>query len=187
MQLILASESPRRRDILSALGAVFEVRSLPVEELKYSDDPENLPCINARLKANAVAERYPDDLVLGADTIVFHEGRILGKPADAAEAEEMLLSLSGSVHRVITGVSLRSCNHRIDLCWRETTLVSFRPFSRETVRAYMQKVPVLDKAGAYGIQEYGDMLLGSMEGELENVIGLPVKKLQQILKDLKCL
>lgn len=186
MKLILASESPRRRDILQKAGFSFEIHSEPVEELKSAEDPAALPLKNAQLKALATAEKFPDALVLGADTIVLHNGRILGKPAGEKAAEEMLFSLSGSTHQVITGVALVSLGHGINLCWGESTAVTFKPFSRETVREYMKLVSVLDKAGAYGIQEHGDMLLENLSGELENVIGLPLKKVQQTLWELGC-
>lgn len=186
MKLILASESPRRRDILQKAGFTFELRSVSVDELKYAEDPAVLPLENARLKARAAAELFPDDLVLGADTVVVHNNRILGKPADEQMAEEMLFSLSGTTHEVITGIALLSVSGNVRLAWSETTSVTFKPFSRETVREYMSLVSVLDKAGAYGIQEHGDMLLERMDGELENVIGLPIKKLQIILRELLC-
>ena len=186
MKLILASESPRRRDILQKAGFQFEIHAVPVMELKHSDDPTALPLQNALLKARTAAEDFPHALTLGADTVVLHGGRILGKPSDEKSAEEMLFSLSGATHEVVTGIALVSPANNICLNWHETTAVTFKPFSRETVREYMKLVPVLDKAGAYGIQEHGDMLLAEMNGELENVIGLPIRKLQKLLMEFGC-
>ena len=186
MKLILASESPRRRDILQKAGFSCPIHAVPVEELKFSDDPAALPLKNALLKANAAASDFPDALILGADTVVLHGGRILGKPADEKAAEEMLYSLAGTTHEVVTGIAIVSPANNICLNWSETTSVTFKPFSRADVREYMKLVSVLDKAGAYGIQEHGDLLLEKMDGELENVIGLPIKKLQKILLELGC-
>lgn len=184
MKLILASESPRRRELLSAAGFRFERRSAAVEEAKVASDPAAIALFNARLKARAVAGVEPEALVLGADTVVLHGGRIIGKPRDLQQAREILRSLSGDVHEVVTGLALISEGNGIDEGWSEVTRVRFLAFSDEQIERYLSMVQVLDKAGAYGIQEHGELLVESVDGEVENVIGLPLRRLSERLKEL---
>ena len=181
--LILASESPRRRQLLEALGAEFTVCPAAVEELEDGEDPETLPEKNALLKAQAVSGRFPEDLVLGADTGVFNGAKMLGKPGSADEALTMLLSLSGRTHRVISGVALVCRSRKICLSWSVESQVTFGAFTQDDARAYMQKVNVMDKAGAYAVQEYPELLGASWKGELENIIGLPLEKLKKELQN----
>ena len=180
--LILASESPRRRKLLADLGVAFQVKPAQVEELKEDCEPETLPEKNALLKAAYVAEQFPDSFVLGADTGVFDGRNMLGKPASAADALKMLLSLSGRSHQVISGVALICRAENISLSWSVSSCVTFAPFSAAAAAAYIEKVNVMDKAGAYAIQEHSGMLGARWEGELENIIGLPLVKLKEMLK-----
>ena len=132
--LILASESPRRRELLRNLGAEFSCISAGVEEYSEDSVPERLPEKNALLKAEAVAEKFPDSFVLGADTGVFYGGRMFGKPADTAQAEKMLSILSGKTHQVITGVALICRSRKILHCWSTVSDVAFGVLSAEDIR-----------------------------------------------------
>ncbi len=184
--LLLASESPRRRELLRKAGIAFGI-AVPeggVEELKEHADPRLLAKINAERKAAAVAERHPGKLVLGADTIVVCGGRIIGKPRDLDDAASILALLSGKVHEVITAVALICKDGNIRDVWCETTRVHFRQLSDDDIAGYLRLVPVLDKAGAYAIQEYGERIVEAVEGDLDNVIGLPVAAVMAHLKTL---
>lgn len=174
MNILLASSSPRRRELLARAGLVFEVVSSPAEEI-HDDamEPWRLCEENARLKAHPVALENPDRLVIGADTLVFSGGRALGKPRDMQQAREMLRALSGKTHCVCTGVCLIFPDGPIELL-HEVTEVDFREFGDDVIEAYFAKVNPLDKAGAYGIQEHGEMLVSEIRGSFENVMGLPV-------------
>ena len=179
MDLFLASESPRRRELLSGIIKDFKVEAAAVEEAAAfaAIGAESLVEYNARLKANAVAERHPADWVLGADTVVVLDERIFGKPRDMVEAYEFLQILSGKVHKVLTAVCLVNRSLAEQREFVAQSLVRFRQLDEESIKRYLQLVPVLDKAGAYGIQEHGEMLVESIDGELENIIGLPVGEL----------
>ena len=179
MDLFLASESPRRLELLSGIIKDFKVEAAAVEEAAAfaAIGAESLVEYNARLKANAVAERHPADWVLGADTVVVLDERIFGKPRDMVEAYEFLQILSGKVHKVLTAVCLVNRSLAEQREFVAQSLVRFRQLDEESIKRYLQLVPVLDKAGAYGIQEHGEMLVESIDGELENIIGLPVGEL----------
>ena len=179
--LILASESPRRRELLSRLGVEFTVEPACVDELEEGNDLSLLPEKNALLKANAVAERFPEHFVLGADTGVFCCGRMLGKPGDDEKAKEMLAMLSGRTHQVISGTALVCRRRNISLAWSSVSQVTFKKLSCDEIARYISAVHVLDKAGAYAIQEHPELLGAVIEGELENIIGLPLAKLSGVL------
>lgn len=183
MGLFLASESPRRRVLLSELISEFEVEAAAVEEAAAFSAirPDELALGNARLKAEAVARRHPQDWVLGADTIVVLGNEIFGKPADLDEARSFLRRLSGRQHEVMTAVALINISAQRKIEFVERSRVKFRDLTQEDIARYLQLVPVLDKAGAYGIQEYGEILVESIEGELSNIIGLPVQALSRYL------
>ncbi len=181
MKLILASQSPRRSELLRRCGFDFTVKSVPAEELTDFPDLSLLPQENARRKAAAAAELYPDDLILGADTMIIFDGKAVGKPADIADAERILREFSGRSHNVVTGVALISRRHHICDVWSETSQVGFKSVSDAVIRDYIRRVDVLDKAGAYAIQECGDMIIAGYSGELANIVGLPLIKLQQKL------
>ena len=179
--MILASNSPRRKDILTSLGIEFEVISSGEEE--YSSDRcffEHLPIINAKLKSQSVAARFPCRLVLGADTVVELDGEILEKPKDESEALNMLMMLSGKRHQVVTGVCLTNISENILTVFSEKSIVEFNLFNRKTAEEYMDRVYVLDKAGAYAVQEHGDIIIKEIFGSESNVIGLPIEKLLEV-------
>ena len=178
--LILASQSPRREELLRAAGLRFRAIA-PADDDIPPPHARSFPALVQRLalrKAESVARRTRET-VLGADTIVVCEGRLLGKPSDPAEAREMLRFLSGKRHRVYTGVALVSGAAR--LTGYERTDVTFRQLTEAEVRRYVQTGEPLDKAGAYGIQGLGGALVEHIRGGYTNVIGLPVPKLLQML------
>lgn len=178
--VVLASASPRRRELLSELGVSFRVETADVQEITAADAEETVRR-NAELKASAAASRFPESLVIGADTVVECDGRIFGKPSNPAAAAAMLRSLSGREHRVLTGVSLCLEQRGLHLTFAEITRVVFKILPDAVIRQYMELVPVLDKAGAYAIQEHGELLLERLDGSLSNVIGLPLERLRQVL------
>lgn len=180
--LILASESPRRRELLARLQIPFECVPANVTELSEGRDPASLPRRNALLKAGSVAARFPGDWVIGADTGVLAAGKLLGKPGSEAEAAAMLAMLQGSTHEVITGVAVICRERKFRKSWSVRTQVAFAPLTEEKIAEYMRQVFVLDKAGAYAIQEHPELLGARWRGELENIIGLPLVKLSAVLK-----
>ena len=176
--LVLASRSPRRRELLLAAG-VGEVTIVPSAADESNDASGGLAALvvaNARAKAAEVAARHPDSVVLGADTLVWLEGEALGKPENIEAAGRMLARLSGRVHEVCTGVSLLRLEPHLQIEFHETTRVRFRELDGTAIANYLAKVDVLDKAGAYALQEHGEMLVESVEGSRSNVVGLPVER-----------
>ena len=187
-RLILASASPRRRELLAGCDLDFVL----------ADKFECEECFPADLEADKVAEylsqlksnAYPhalatNDILLTADTVVIADGEILGKPKDCADAERMLKMLSGATHKVVTGVTLRTTERTIS--FSAESLVSFRTLDAEEVGYYVEKYRPLDKAGAYGIQEWiGYIGIEGIEGSFYNVMGLPVQRLYSALKELIC-
>ena len=180
--LILASESPRRKELLTRLKVPFECVPAKVTELSEGRDPASLPRRNALLKAGCVAASFPGDWVIGADTGVLAAGRLLGKPGSEAEAASMLAMLQGSSHEVISGVAVICRERRFRRSWSVRTRVTFAPMTGDEIANYMKQVFVLDKAGAYAIQEHPELLGARWRGELENIIGRPLVKLSAVLK-----
>lgn len=180
IRLVLASGSPRRREILSTLGLVFEVRPPDADEtLRPGEDAVAAAVRLATEKAEAVPAAE-EELVLAADTIVVLGEEILGKPADEAEAGRMLERLSGRSHQVVTGIALRSGGRtRASFA---TTGVRFRHLEPDDIAAYVDTGEPLDKAGAYGIQGYGAALVEGIDGDFFNVMGLPVPALLDLLR-----
>ena len=183
--IILASASPRRLHLLTAMGLKFTViPPVNVEELLTGPDPVALAVANARRKAEAVAARFPAALVIGADTLVVLDGRIFGKPADPAEAESILASLVGRRHEVITGVSILWPARNVARSFCDTTPVWMRSLTPAQIREYLGKINPLDKAGAYAIQEHGAGIVERIDGSYHNVMGLPTEKLAEELRGL---
>ena len=183
-ELILASGSPRRRELLAALGVPFEVVTADTPELDAASAPTLAPAElateNARLKATAVAKSMPGRWVLGADTVVALDGELFAKPASLAEAASFLRAFSGRTHDVITGCALISPDGRVDLI-HDTTRVEFLPLTDEIIARYLAAVSVLDKAGAYAVQQHGDWIIARVDGSRDNVIGLPTEALEAFL------
>jgi septum formation protein len=186
--LILASGSPRRRELLAKRGVSFEVLTADVVELDAESAPDLSPLDltreNARLKARAVAElaRGRGRWVLGADTVVALNGCVYGKPASLEEARACLRRLSGRTHEVITGCTLVAPDGA-ETVFHDITRVTFLPLSDEIIARYLAEVHVLDKAGAYALQECGEWIIAGVEGSRDNVIGLPVEMLEKVLHD----
>ena len=181
--LILASASPRRAELLRQLKLDFQI--LPSDAKEIFDEqlsPLELCQLNAHLKARAVAKKNPDSLVLGADTLVFLDGEIMGKPADIADARRMLTRLQDRTHQVVTGVSLIHLRAHRESMFAIGTDVTFRQLTAGQINDYIAKVNPLDKAGAYAIQEHGDMIVAEISGSFSNVIGLPVERLKEELE-----
>lgn len=180
--LILASQSPRRRELLAAARVEFSIVVRDTEELKNAPmTPQELCLHNARAKAEAVFREHPDSTVIGADTLVFLDGLPLGKPQDEEEARSMLRMLSGRAHHVCTAVSIRSPLGLKDIA--VLTEVTFRKLTEKDIRRYMELVNVMDKAGSYAFQEHGEMIISSVHGDTNNVIGLPVTDVMECLHD----
>jgi len=183
-RLILASASPRRRELLAARHLDFEVQPAAIDEARRDgEDAEAYVLRLATAKAQALGATYPQSLILGADTIVVLDGQIFGKPADLAEAEKMLSRLSARTHQVLTGVCLLPPK-AAPCAWVSRTEVTFHPLTAEAIRHYFSLVSPLDKAGAYAIQEHGELLVASYRGLLSNVIGLPVEDVLERLSSL---
>jgi septum formation protein len=182
--LILASASPRRRELLAGLGVEFTVVAAPVTEHEDpTTDPRVMVAHNAALKADWVSARHPEALVIGADTTVYLDGHALNKPADLAEARAMLRRLSGRTHTVFTGIAVRRGHDRLRRDAGVATTVTFRELTPEVIEEYLRRVPVLDKAGAYAIQEHGDLIVAHYDGSFTNIVGLPVETMKQILTE----
>ncbi len=181
-RLILASASPRRRELLAGLGVPFEVVVAEVTEHEESStDPRVMVAHNAALKADWVAARHPDAIVLGADTTVFLDGHALNKPRDAADARAMLRRLSGRTHTVFTGLAVRRAKDGLRIDEGVTSEVTFRVLDEPTIETYLARVPTLDKAGGYGIQDHGELIVAGYRGSFTNIVGLPVETTKQIL------
>ena len=180
MKLILASASPRRKELLKNAGYEYEVCPADIDEtMPEGVEPETACEILSRKKAQAVLEENPDAVVLGSDTIVVLGNTILGKPEDKEAARAMLRALSGRVHQVYTGLCVCSKDRTLSLVSRAD--VRFYPLSDELIDAYIATDEPMDKAGAYGIQGVGSMLVKSIEGDYFTIVGLPVAKAARML------
>ncbi len=178
--LILASASPRRAEILRQLNLDFQIISSDAAEIFDEQlSPLELCQLNAHRKARAIAKKRPDALVLGADTLVFLDHEIMGKPSDLAEARRMLSRLQGRTHRVVTGVSLIHLRAHHERIFAVSTAVTFHPLNADQINVYLSKMNPLDKAGAYAIQEHGDTIVSEISGSFSNVVGLPMEKLKE--------
>lgn len=181
MKLVLASKSPRRREILSMVASDFEVRISGAEEIIPSGtDVFDVPACLAKIKAETV-EASDDEIVIGCDTVVIHNGKILGKPRDKNEAIEMLSSFSGCEHYVVSGLAIKQ-GDKIYTC-KEITTVKMREMTDAEISAYVERDNPVDKAGAYGIQEMAGAFVTGINGDFYNVVGLPLCKLVTVLKE----
>ena len=177
--LILASASPRRTELLRQLGIEFKVVPSDIPEIHHEElTAQEISQINAYRKARSVAKRFPDALVLGADTLVYLDRALFGKPATLEEAYLMLERLQGHTHHVVTAICLLHLREHQQRVFTETTAVTFRSLDAVKIRRYLTKVDPLDNAGAYAIQEEGDLIVESIAGSYANVVGLPVERLR---------
>jgi septum formation protein len=182
-RFILASSSPRRIQLLREAKFDPEVVRPEVEEVTCSFlTPSELVRFNARLKAAAVARRYPDAIVLGADTVVALGTEVFGKPRDLDDAGRMLRELVGKTHEVITGVALIEAPTGRTTLRAVSTTVTFRPLSRTQIDAYLKIVNPLDKAGAYAAQDSANAIIERMNGSFSNVVGLPMELVRPLLR-----
>lgn len=175
-RVLLASESPRRRELMNITQIPFNVASAQIEEVLDSSLPiEEAVMKLAKEKAQAVHQAQPGEFVIGADTVVYIDGEVLGKPKDADDAKRMLMKLSGRTHEVITGVALKS--KEVEDCFYEKTRVTFIDLTEEMIDAYIKTREHYDKAGSYAIQGKGMLFVKRIEGDYSNVVGLPMSHL----------
>ena len=180
--LILASQSPRRKQLLEQVQIPFSIVSSQIEEkMNHELSPEELVLSLAAQKAEAVYRDHEDHVVLAADTIVVIDGRVLGKPNSAEEAVHMLKRLSGQTHHVLTGVSIFGQNRNV--CFFEKAEVTFFPLTDEEILAYVRSGEPSDKAGAYGIQGLGATLVEKISGDYFTIVGLPIARVVRVLKN----
>lgn len=183
-RLILASQSPRRQELLTQVGLSYKVRTGVVDESSVkTTDPEEKARELAKLKNHAVSLQDEGEVILSADTLIAFQGEILEKPKSKEKAYEMISKLSGAVHQVLTGVSLRSSKK--EKTFVEITKVEFWPMTREKITAYIHTDEPYDKAGAYGIQGLGAIFVKQLIGDYYNVMGLPLSRVVKELKDFK--
>ncbi|MDI3534243.1 MAG: nucleoside triphosphate pyrophosphatase [Thermosediminibacterales bacterium] len=183
-KIVLASASPRRKELLERMGLRFEVipSSIEEKEFNYNMPPEMLACKLALLKSEQVAKQQKNSLVIGADTIVVQD-KVFGKPENKKDAYWMLKSLTGKPHQVITGLAVIDSETGDKKVEYEKTVVYMRQISDEEIKAYINTGEPMDKAGAYGIQGLGGLFVEKIDGCFFNVVGLPVSKLYTILKN----
>lgn len=182
-ELILASGSPRRRDLLTEAGYEFRVVQPGIEEIEDGSIPiRKLTSTNARLKAEAVASRHPGAVVIAADTLVLLDDTVLSKPLDRDEATRMLNSLNGNSHQVFTAVMIVHQQSGKKLPLTVTTDVHFKALSEKEMAAYHERINPMDKAGAYAAQEHGELIIDRIEGSMTNVIGLPMEEVSEALR-----
>ena len=180
--LILASVSPRRKELLSQLGVEFSVVPCKAEELHDEQlTAWEISQLNACRKARAVAKHFPDALVLGADTLVYLGATLFGKPASRAAAVQMLEQLQGKTHQVVTGLCLLHLRGHRQKVFADVTDVTFHPLTRKQIERYLAEINPLDKAGAYAIQDNGEWIVENISGSFSNVVGLPVRRLREEL------
>ena len=186
MKFILASSSPRRRELLLRLQTPFDIILPDVDEsiIPPNGDPETYCTALAELKANDVSQHYPNNLVIGSDTIVVLDDQIMGKPEDKAMAQNMLETLSGKTHHVYTGVCLKWADKNIHHLFAEITMVTFRELSERDINHYIKSCPPYDKAGSYGIQDWSAVFVKEIKGCYDNVVGFPISRFYQELKKL---
>lgn len=183
MNIILASASPRRKEILENASVKFEVMASCIEELTLDgESPCQMVMRLAFEKGMDIASRKKSDLIISADTIVVIDNTVLGKPENDIEARKMITSLSGRTHQVITGISLINLDNNKKIIDYVISNVKFKNLSEEDINDYIRTKESLDKAGAYGIQGYGALLVDEIQGDYFNIVGLPISRLSDLLK-----
>ena len=186
MKFILASSSPRRRELLLRLQTPFDIILPDVDEsiIPPEGSPETYCTALAELKANDISQHYPNNLVIGSDTIVVLDNNIMGKPEDKAMAQNMLETLSGKTHHVYTGVCLKWADKNIHHLFAEITMVTFRELSEADINHYIESCPPYDKGGCYGIQDWSAVFVKEIKGCYDNVVGFPISRFYEELKKL---
>ena len=185
-KIILASKSPRRAEILRMIGVNFKVEPSNIHEEINQKIEQNEIAINiSKAKAEKISHKYPDNIIIGADTIVVFNKKIFGKPKDKNESKKMLKALSGNCHKVITGVTIMNEKLGILKTFSETTKVFVQKIPTKQIEFYVNNYNTLDKAGSYGIQEWFSVWIKKINGCYYNVMGLPVSKLYRYLIEIE--
>ena len=184
--MILASSSPRRKKLLQRLDYPFDIILPDVDEsiLALGNNPEKYCITLAEMKTKNISQKYPQALVIGADTIVVLGGQILNKPDDRVQAENMLSMLSGQTHQVYTGVCLERMENNIHHTFSEITMVTFRTLDKQDILHYIETCPPYDKAGSYGIQDWSAVYVKNIQGCYDNVVGFPLSRFYHELKKM---
>ncbi len=182
--MILASKSPRRKEILEEFGFKFKVEAKETLEKSEKENPKDFVMEIALEKAMAVAEENYMEWIVAADTVVVHNNKILGKPKNEEEAKEVLKSLSSHSHEVYTGVAIVNKQKNINITFTELTKVYFKNISDQEINWYVETKEPLDKAGSYGIQGKGSILIEKIEGDFYNVMGFPISKFYEEMKKI---
>ena len=182
--VVLASKSPRRKELLESIGISFIVDPSDIEEIIDPQLPlEQVPNHLSKLKANDVASRYKNAIIIGADTVVIIDNQILGKPSSKEHAKKMLISLSGKTHKVITGFTILDTKTKKQVSSSVTTLVSVKTLTEQEIDEYIKTGEPFDAAGGYRVQgKYGKELIEEVDGDLSNVIGFPIQDLKTELR-----
>ena len=185
-KIILASQSPRRAEILRMIGVNFKVDSSNINEEMNQKIEQNEIAMNiSKAKAEKISQKYPNNIIIGADTIVVYNEKIFGKPKDKNESRKMLKALSGNCHKVITGVTIMNKKLGVLKTFSETTKVFVKKIPRNQIEFYVNNYNTLDKAGSYGIQEWFSVWIKKINGCYYNVMGLPVSKLHKHLAEIE--
>ena len=185
-KIILASKSPRRAEILRMIGVNFKVESSNIhEEINQKIKQNQIPINLSKAKAEKISHKYPDKIIIGADTVVVFSKKIFGKPKDKSESKKMLKALSGNCHEVITGVTIMNKKLGIVKTFSETTKVFVQKIPTKQIEFYVNNYNTLDKAGSYGIQEWFSVWIKKINGCYYNVMGLPVSKLHRHLVEIE--
>ena len=185
-KIILASQSPRRAEILRMIGVSFKVKPSNIhEEINQKIKQNEIPINLSKAKAEKISHKYPDKIIIGADTVVIFNKKIFGKPKDKNESKKMLKALSGNCHEVITGVTIMNEKLGVIKTFSETTKVFVQKIPTKQIEFYVNNYNTLDKAGSYGIQEWFSVWIKKINGCYYNVMGLPVSKLYRHLKEIE--
>ena len=185
-KIILASQSPRRAEILRMIGVSFKVDSSNIhEEINQKIKQNEIPINLSKAKAEKISHKYPDKIIIGADTVVVFNKKIFGKPKDKNESKKMLKALSGNCHEVITGVTIMNEKFGVIKTFSETTKVFVQKIPTKQIEFYVNNYNTLDKAGSYGIQEWFSVWIKKIHGCYYNVMGLPVSKLYRHLMEIE--
>ena len=185
-KIILASQSPRRAEILRMIGVSFKIESSNIhEEINQKIKQNEIPINLSKAKAEKISHKYPDKIIIGADTVVVFNKKIFGKPKDKNESKKMLKALSGNCHEVITGVTIMNEKFGVIKTFSETTKVFVQKIPTKQIEFYVNNYNTLDKAGSYGIQEWFSVWIKKINGCYYNVMGLPVSKLYRHLLEIE--
>ena len=185
-KIILASQSPRRAEILRMIGVSFKIESSNIhEEINQKIKQNEIPINLSKAKAEKISHKYPDKIIIGADTVVVFNKKIFGKPKDKNESKKMLKALSGNCHEVITGVTIMNEKFGVIKTFSETTKVFVQKIPTKQIEFYVNNYNTLDKAGSYGIQEWFSVWIKKIHGCYYNVMGLPVSKLYRHLMEIE--